>query len=146
MQSNFINSTGYATVKTDDGRLVKEHREIYKREIGPIPDGWHIHHRDEDKLNNRPDNLEALPWPEHKRRHVKHWRDVSGRWWKRCTSCGVAQPEEQFPTKQYVNGIRKTRGNCLDCDTARIRKTTGYQGKFEKTLGKRFGPRKSGTT
>jgi rubrerythrin len=48
------------------GRL---HEEIWKAEHGPIPDGWHIHHKDEDPLNNELANLEALPAGEHHRHH-----------------------------------------------------------------------------
>ena len=46
------------------------HRAVWKsHNKRDIPDGWHIHHRDEDKANNSPDNLEAIPSPDHSRHH-----------------------------------------------------------------------------
>jgi len=41
------------------------HREIYLREVGQIPDGWLVHHRDEDKGNNDVSNLELMSRPDH---------------------------------------------------------------------------------
>lgn len=37
------------------------HRQIYIDNFGPIPDGYHIHHKDGDTENNSPENLQALP-------------------------------------------------------------------------------------
>jgi hypothetical protein len=143
-QRRWLGSTGYWFIKQDDASIVSEHRVIYEQHHGPIPDGWHVHHIDEDKTNNDPANLEALPWPEHKRRHEGHWQDNDGDWWKRCRICCHAQPEEDFPTKRYVDGVRKTRGNCRACERDRQRAKNGYQGCFEKNLGLHFGPRSAG--
>lgn len=41
------------------------HRDIYVSTNGPIPDGWHVHHRDHDPLNNAVGNLLALTAAEH---------------------------------------------------------------------------------
>jgi hypothetical protein len=46
------------------------HVEVYRHEVGDIPDGWHVHHKDEDTLNNAASNLEALPAGEHSALHV----------------------------------------------------------------------------
>ena len=46
------------------------HRVIYERHFGPIPPGWVVHHKDEDKSNNDPANLEAMPRSEHHRLHA----------------------------------------------------------------------------
>lgn len=46
------------------------HRVIYKEHYGPIPDGWHVHHKDDNPLNNDPGNLEALPRSRHARHHL----------------------------------------------------------------------------
>jgi hypothetical protein len=53
-----------------DGDRVALHRQVWEDLHGPIPPGWHIHHIDHNWLNNAPENLEALPGPEHVRRHV----------------------------------------------------------------------------
>lgn len=61
------------------------HREIYKREVGPIPKGWDVHHKDHDTSNNSLSNLECLPKYRHLSHHGKqprteaqrkHWKKV----------------------------------------------------------------------
>lgn len=37
------------------------HREVYKNEVGPIPRGWHVHHINGLKQDNRVENLIAIP-------------------------------------------------------------------------------------
>lgn len=41
------------------------HRRIYEDTYGPIPDGYHIHHKDGNTENNSPENLQALSPSEH---------------------------------------------------------------------------------
>lgn len=53
-----------------DGDRRALHRQVWEDHNGPIPPGWHIHHIDEDRDNNDPENLMALPGPEHVRRHL----------------------------------------------------------------------------
>ncbi len=45
------------------------HQEIWKAANGPIPVGCHIHHRDDDPLNNDIGNLECITKDEHDARH-----------------------------------------------------------------------------
>jgi len=45
------------------------HRATWEHHHGPIPEGWHCHHRDGDSLNNDIDNLECLPAFEHLSHH-----------------------------------------------------------------------------
>ena len=45
------------------------HREIWKSVHGPIPDKYHIHHVDENPLNNDISNLECVPAGEHISHH-----------------------------------------------------------------------------
>ena len=45
------------------------HRLIWEDNYGPIPDKHVIHHKNENKLDNRLDNLECLPWGEHTALH-----------------------------------------------------------------------------
>lgn len=47
------------------------HREIWKDHHGPIPDGYDIHHRDDDPLNNQIDNLAAITREEHRAIHAE---------------------------------------------------------------------------
>ena len=48
------------------------HRDVWEAHKGPIPDGWDIHHLNEDKEDNRIENLECLPKAEHTRRYSPH--------------------------------------------------------------------------
>jgi hypothetical protein len=52
------------------GKSVYEHRVLWERAFGPIPPGHHIHHKDEDPLNNALDNLECLPHGAHVAHHM----------------------------------------------------------------------------
>lgn len=48
------------------------HRDVYRDNVGPIPDGWHVHHIDGDTENNDPANLEAISASDHARHHYGH--------------------------------------------------------------------------
>lgn len=45
------------------------HREIYKAHFGEIPNGFVIHHKDENTLNNSIDNLECIQDAQHRSHH-----------------------------------------------------------------------------
>lgn len=47
----------------------KLHRFIWECQVGPIPPGYVIHHRNEDTNDNRVENLECITPTEHNRRH-----------------------------------------------------------------------------
>lgn len=48
------------------GRL---HQEVWKDAHGPIPEGYHVHHRDHNPINNALDNLELLSIADHNAHH-----------------------------------------------------------------------------
>ena len=50
------------------------HRRIYEDNFGPIPKGWHIHHKDGNTENNSPENLEALSPSEHSKLTVREFK------------------------------------------------------------------------
>lgn len=47
------------------------HQEIWQDIHGPIPEGHHIHHKDENPLNNDPGNLVCLPAFDHLSPHMR---------------------------------------------------------------------------
>lgn len=53
----------------------KLHRAAWTLAFGPIPDGCHIHHRDDNPLNNKLANLECMPASA----HLSHTWHKSGR-------------------------------------------------------------------
>lgn len=62
-----LRNTGYYGCTTGDRHLL--HRAVWEHHNGTIPDGYDVHHRDGDKTNNDPANLECLPKEEHTRRY-----------------------------------------------------------------------------
>lgn len=57
--------------RTKSGRCVYLHREVYEKHYGPIPEGYIVHHKDGNKLNNSIDNLELMSRAEHASVHHK---------------------------------------------------------------------------
>src|SRR5580704_13896711 len=68
------------------------HRQIYEAHVGPIPEGFDVHHRDDDKGHNSLSNFELLPHGEHMSKHVRDGRDgftsFSRYYGKECLQCG----------------------------------------------------------
>ncbi len=52
-------------------RKMLEHRFVWEQEVGPIPSGMSIHHRNGNSLDNRLENLQMMPLGEHIRSHKK---------------------------------------------------------------------------
>lgn len=59
-----VTEKGYLSVAVYDGanhkRHHRAHRLVYEAFVGPVPDGREINHKDGNKTNNRPDNLEVV--------------------------------------------------------------------------------------
>lgn len=51
------------------------HRHIWEKAHGEIPDGYEIHHKDHNPLNNNLENLELLEIDEHKLHHGRNLTD-----------------------------------------------------------------------
>jgi hypothetical protein len=80
----------------------------------PVRRGWHVHHKDADKRNNRPENLQELDPATHRRLHAGWLLDEDGRWWKRCSgSCGELKLLDEF----YARGNGQTYSYCRCCHT-----------------------------
>lgn len=70
--SHSINRRGYFSVRlfrNSSGKRQEIHRLVGNAFIGPLPKGHHTHHIDEDKTNNRLDNLEYRPMGKHMHLH-----------------------------------------------------------------------------
>lgn len=57
------------------GKMRPLHRVVYELKVGPIPEGWFVHHRDGDKRNNDPGNLEAVDPRRHPMGHAHYRRE-----------------------------------------------------------------------
>lgn len=60
-------NTGYflCTRKTDAGRRERLHVYVWRKAKGEIPEGFHVHHKDENKDNNEIENLACIPGSAH---------------------------------------------------------------------------------
>src|SRR4051812_2127149 len=92
---------GYGTVTAKGHRRIgignrqrMEHILVWEQHHGPVPDGFQIHHDNENKLDNRIENLKLLDPLTHKRIHGGcELRD--GEWWKPCRKCDEIKPINQ---------------------------------------------------
>lgn len=65
-----LRNSGYYSLTTNERTLM--HRYVWQKEIGEIPDNYDIHHLNENKSDNRIENLECLPKSEHTRKYSPH--------------------------------------------------------------------------
>lgn len=83
----------YRQTNGDRGHL---HRHVWEFYNGSIPDGWDVHHRDENKRNNLIANLHCLPKPDHTRHHNPQQQVVA----KPCLFCGQTLVRRRFSEKR----------------------------------------------
>jgi len=88
-----VNILGY--YRRTDGERTLMHRDMWEFFNGPIPDGYDIHHKDENKQHNELSNFECLPTPDHTRLH-NPMREVEEKF---CLYCG-----ERLTRKLRTNG------------------------------------------
>lgn len=67
----YVGNHGYyvVTSKKEGNHNKLLHRLIFEKFYGPIPKGYHVHHKDENKLNNCIMNLQILPKKQHHSQH-----------------------------------------------------------------------------
>jgi hypothetical protein len=86
-----IGKNGYLDMRID-GRRVNEHILVAERALGkPLPKGSVVHHANQNKLDNRPNNLAIFPNEAyHKLIHMRMAaRDICGNPdWRKCWICG----------------------------------------------------------
>src|ERR1700746_2449098 len=85
---------GYGTISRKGYRRIGiryrswlEHVLVWEHHHGPIPQGFTLHHKNGDKLDNMIENLELIDPLTHKRLH-SGCELRNGVWWKPCRKCG----------------------------------------------------------
>lgn len=94
-----IGNNGYYRCTISNRHLL--HRRMWEEEVGPIPDGWDIHHVDEDKLHNEVSNFECLPKADHTRLHSPRCNQHT----HRCNHAEVMPDEEATHVDLVVGGF-----------------------------------------
>jgi hypothetical protein len=89
----------YMLIKVN-GVWLSEHRYVMEQKLGrKLARNEHVHHKDENTLNNDPDNLELVTPREHLLHHNPGRRPVKP--YKQCERCGAYIP--QSDGKRYCS-------------------------------------------
>lgn len=119
---------GYRQISVGDGRRVLEHRYIIECAIGRrLGSNEVVHHRNGNRLDNRPENLELMPPSEHTRRHVHERHPWNTETVKRCPDCLRLLDRSVFCADQYrSDGLQSI---CRRCCRDRKRRARARDGK-----------------
>lgn len=103
------------------GRWMPLHKAIYLEAYGEIPNGYQIHHLDNNKFNNRANNLVALTVGEHEKIHenlpMNHYKLEVAREIKREVLFEFEETPLRKEVMRKVNLMRKITSlkNILKC-------------------------------
>ena len=99
---------GYIKIKTATG-WEYEHRVVTNATSGEI-----VHHHDQNKSNNNPQNLEKMTSAEHTKMHISLTERAWSRKYAECTECGTTD-------RAYYG-----RGLCSRCGQRQAAERKGY--------------------
>jgi len=108
-----MSNGGYLVFRLSNGKNEFAHRRIWEQVYGAIPNGYMIHHKNGDKLDNRLDNLQLVDELTHHRIHCGCIL-VDGEWYKPCKVCN----ELKLLSKEYWYFSSKGSvicGRCRSC-------------------------------
>jgi len=72
----FVDHNGYPVI-VRLGKMARQHRVVWARYRGSIPRGWHVHHVNGIKTDNRIANLEIVTPAEHAGLHREKFRRLA---------------------------------------------------------------------
>ena len=108
----------YEMVHAGKGKYTPTHQLVAKDLVPYLEDKHCLHHKDFDRFNNCPENLEWLTWPEHMKAHGDNWDKTLGKW---IAEGGHKTPEyskaisealkESYAEGRSVSAFRKLNGD-----------------------------------
>lgn len=129
------------------------HRAVWRKANGPIPPGYDIHHRDENRRHNDLDNLVCLPHGDHKALHLASTPIPRLDWSTRpavdiaCSGCGVAVQRKRRNAKptcakcasKRAEAARQSQRSCIRCGAGFISRRGQFCSQRCVNLGARWG-------
>ncbi len=117
------------------GKKKRLHRYKYECEVGDVGKDFHIHHIDENTLNNDISNLEKKCRTKHVSEHIKERVENNKEWLNRFHLAGIEAAKEWHKSKEgsewHKEHAKKTgfgnfdygKDNCEECKEKYLRKT-----------------------
>jgi len=117
-EGRYYDNQGYVRVKVD-GVLRLEHRVVMEKVLGrKLADDEVVHHRNEKKDDNRPENLEVMTNVEHSTSHAKRTPPIE----VVCPACGVT-----FARRAFKVAEAQRNGTKMFCSRHCIGVGTGFR-------------------
>lgn len=100
-KGRFVRSDGYVAINID-GKYELEHRVVMSKFLGrDLQPNEQIHHRNENKSDNRIENLEIVSCGEHIKKYHGRKQDKTTWYEAKCLNCGKIFKRRKIETKLH---------------------------------------------